>query len=109
MNWSSEFACSSRCRGTISGTIDMNAGPKNASPVPKTAARTIRCHSSTAPVSTRTPIVPTATARTRSAAIMIRRRSKRSEMTPPINTKMPIGSVHASPTSESAVGEFESS
>ena len=57
MNWSSEFACRRRCRGTICGTIDMKAGPKNASPVPKTAARAIRCQSSTAPVSDRTPIV----------------------------------------------------
>ena len=87
----------------------MNAGPKNASPVPNTAARAIRCHSSIAPVSERTPIVAAAAARTRSAAIMIRRRSNRSETTPPRRTKSPTGSVQATPTSESAVGESESS
>ena len=44
----------------------------------------------------------------RSAAIMIRRRSKRSETTPPTRTKRPTGSVQATPTSDSAVGESES-
>jgi hypothetical protein len=87
----------------------VNAGPKKASPVPKTAASATRCHSSISPVRERTPIVAAASARTTSAAIMTRRRSNRSVTTPPTSTKRPSGSVHATPTTESAVGEFESS
>ena len=71
MNWSSELAWSRRCRGTISGTIDVNAGPKNASPVPNTAARTIRCHSSIAPVSEKECRSSRRRPQTMSAAIMI--------------------------------------
>src|SRR5918996_57883 len=109
MNWSSELACRSRSRGTIWGTIDVKAGPKNASPVPKTAASATRCQSSIWPVNERTAIVAAATARTTSAAIMTRRRSTRSVTTPPTRTKSPTGRVQATPTSESAVGELESS
>src|SRR5918996_1652898 len=104
MNWSSELASSSRFRGTIWGTTEVAAGPKNASPVPKTAASATRCHSSIWPVTERTPIVAAASARTTSAAIITRRRSTRSVTTPPTSTKSPTGSVHATPTIESAGG-----
>ena len=87
----------------------MKAGPKNASPMPNTAASAIRCQSSITPLSERAASVAAAAVRTRSAAIMIRRRENRSETTPPRSTKSPSGAVQATPTSESAVGESDSS
>lgn len=47
--------------------------------------------------------------RIRSAAIITFRRSTRSETTPPSSTNRTSGSVHATPTIDSAVGAFESS
>ena len=109
MNWSSEFACTSIRCGTICGTVALNAGPKKASPVPKTIASRKRCQSSSTPVSDSTAMTATASARTRSVAIMIRRRSTRSLITPPTSRNAAIGRVHATPISESAVGVSESS
>ena len=52
-------------------------------------------------------IVPTAPARSTSAPIIIGRRPTRSERTPVSGSASTVGSVHASPTADSAPGEFE--
>ena len=65
------------------------------------------CHSSSRPESARAPIVPTASARIRSAAIITLRRSKRSETTPPASRKTTWGTVMATPIVDSALGVFE--
>ena len=54
-------------------------------------------------------IEPMASARRASPMIISRRRSKRSPSTPPTSRNSTIGSVHATPTIESAVGTFDSS
>ena len=56
-----------------------------------------------------TPITPTASPRTRSDAIITRRRSKRSLATPPSSRNATWGTVMASPTTASAAGAFDSS
>jgi hypothetical protein len=50
-----------------------------------------------------------ATPRSVSASTITRRRSSRSLMTPPRRMKRTCGSVQATPTTERAVGAFESS
>jgi hypothetical protein len=57
----------------------------------------------------RTPIAPTAAARMRSAAIIIRRRSIRSVSTPPKTIRTSCGTTHAMPTNDIAVGRLSSS
>ncbi len=47
--------------------------------------------------------------RSRSPAIISRRRSRRSLRTPAIKSATTIGNVHAKPTSASALGSFEMS
>ena len=82
----------------------VDAGLKKASPAPMKAISTMTCHSWIACVIDRSPSVPTAAARTRSAPIISQRRSYRSVSTPPSSRKKTRGSVQATPTIESAVG-----
>ena len=108
MNWSSSSPARKVARDDL-GTSDMKAGPKKASPVPKTTARAIRCQSSIAPVSERTAMVAAATPRDYVGG---------DHDAAPLE---PVGddasdedegrarASHASPTSERAVGESESS
>jgi hypothetical protein len=93
----------------MSGTTASNAGAKNAAPVPYIAARTATCQTSSAPLSASPARAMPATARSRSAAIMIRRRSKRSLATPPSSRNRIVGIVIAMPTTDIAVGVLESS
>ena len=98
------FAWASRSSRTRSGTIAVAAGLKKASPRPTKAISATMCHSSIAPATDRMPRIPIAAARTRSAPIIIQRRSYRSEKTPPSSTNRISGRVQATPTIESAVG-----
>ena len=109
ISWSSAFACASRSGGTMSGTSASNAGAKNAAPVPYTAAMTAMCQTSMAWVRASTASAAPATARSRSAATITKRRSKRSLATPPISKKTMVGTVIAMPTTDIAVGAFDSS
>jgi hypothetical protein len=54
-------------------------------------------------------MAPMASARMTSPAIIKRRRSNRSPSTPPTNRKSTMGTVQATPTTESAVGTLERS
>ena len=56
-----------------------------------------------------TPIVPIATSRTRSPAIISHRRSIRSESAPDASTTTTCGVVHATPTAANAAGDAPSS
>ncbi|CAN5703088.1 hypothetical protein BH24ACT26_BH24ACT26_23500 [soil metagenome] len=67
------------------------------------------CHSSIRPATDRIPIEPIAMQRTTSEAIITRRRSKRSLTTPPMSRKTTMGRLHATPTTDIAVGTFDSS
>ncbi len=67
------------------------------------------CQISIAPVSESTASSPTATARRRSDASMMRRRSNRSLATPPTSRKTIVGTVMAMPTSDIAVAVSDSS
>ncbi len=107
-NWSSEFARASSEAGRTSGTIASNAGPKNAAPAPYRATRATTCHSSSMPVIDSSAMAATATPRVTSAASITRRRSRRSETTPPSSRNAIVGIVIAMPTSASAVGAFDS-
>ena len=109
ISWSSALACASRSGGTMSGTSASKAGAKNAAPVPYTAAMRAICHTSMAWVSASTASAAPATARSRSAATITKRRSKRSLATPPISRKTMVGTVIAMPTTDIAVGAFDSS
>ena len=85
------------------------AGPWNAWPAPKNTERTKMCHSSTASVIASTPRTATAMPRSALEKISTLRRSNRSATTPPTRTKATIGIVSATPTTASAVGEFQRS
>jgi hypothetical protein len=91
MNMSSEFACGSSSCGTISGTIEPNAGAKSAWPTPPIATTTPSCQSVIVCVIARPAPTPVATARSESAAIIIRRRSIRSVSTPPASKRTTVG------------------
>ena len=109
MSWSSALASTSRSPVTMSGTSALKAGPKNASPAPKSTTSAARCQTSRTPASESAPITASTAARTRSAAIMTRRRSSRSLTTPPNSRKATIPDVHASPTSDRAAGSLDRS
>ena len=93
----------------MSGTTAEKAGWKSAWPSPYTTTSAITCHSSAVSASASAAMAAMAAQRSRSAAIIRRRRSKRSLSTPEIRSDTTIGSVHARPTSPSAVGSFEMS
>ena len=103
MPWSA-FAWGRRSAASRSGTMAVEAGLKKASPAPMNAISTTTCQSWMAPVIESRPRPITAAARTRSAPIISQRRSYRSVRTPLSSRKTTSGSVHATPTIESAVG-----
>ena len=71
----SALACGSSCSGTTSGMIAVDAGLKNASPMPTKAISTARCHSSIVPLIDSNAIAPSATPRRMSAETISSRRS----------------------------------
>jgi hypothetical protein len=106
---SAEFAWTSRSGGTSCGTIEPNAGPAKAWPTPNTAAIAHTCQRARSPLIASTPIPVAASARTRSETMITRRRSKRSDATPPKRTKATIEPVCSAPATPIAAGESESS
>src|SRR3954465_13015798 len=73
------------------------------------AARTARCHRSAAPVSSRAATRPCVPTRTRSQAIMRRRRSTRSAQAPPKSEKNANGTLRAASTAPSSPADACSS
>ena len=106
-SWPSAFACTSIRSGTRSGTIAPDAGPANASPAPKSVTITTTCQSSSTSDTASVARPSMATARRRSPAAITSRLSNRSAATPPPSSSTTIGTLHATPTIDSAVGTFE--
>jgi hypothetical protein len=98
------LACGRSASGIRSGTMELAAGLKKALLVPTSAPRINRCHSASAPVTDSMPIAAIATARTTSAAIIRRRRSKWSLAQPPTSSIETCAPVQTSPTVAIAVG-----
>ena len=87
------LAATSWCRGTMSGTVDDRAGSKKPDAPTVTAVTTYASQTvDGVRTSSRPRII---TPRTTSAAIMMRRRSKRSMMTPAVGPTSAIGRICA--------------
>ena len=87
----------------------MNDGPNRASPSPNTADSATSSQTLIVPAIASTAIAATATARSRSARIISGRRPIRSDSAPLNGSTITVGSVHATPTTARANGEFEMS
>jgi hypothetical protein len=103
------LACGMSVGVRMSGTSALNAGAKNASPIPCSRTSRTSIQISSEPLIARTPIPSCTAARRRSAPIITRRRSSRSLSTPAMRMNSTSPAVHASPTSASALGLFDSS
>jgi hypothetical protein len=93
------FACWSSEGSTVCGTSPVDAGKKNANPVPPIAWSTTRCQISALPVSSRAAVAACDPPVTRSATTITRWRGSRSAQTPPMSRKTSCGTIRAASTS----------
>src|SRR3954454_2268651 len=84
---------------TVEGSSPVNAGAKNASAAPYTAARSARCGTSARPLTSSRPAVSWVASRTRSEEIRMRFRSSLSAQTPAGNASSANGANCAADTS----------
>ena len=95
--------------GTICGSRAMRLGRSKALRHPDKKAKVMTCHNAIHPMITRVAIMKKMEAEPSWERIMMRLRSMRSAMTPPMRVNAIVGMAKASPVNPSRSGELVSS